>query len=138
MLNHNMHNKIIIQCNNNTRHSLMKGLRLEGVQQMLIQFAPLTSCRSKYLQWLSWWSNILELCKIHWPNTRMATFENYISPSILTLVRVRQLNSPLQITTKYLRTKCPPNLMCPLLTTDIKMRRVWWFKFNMVGHFDPL
>ena len=37
----------------------------------------------------SWWSNILELCKIHWPNIEMATFENCNSPSILTLVRVK-------------------------------------------------
>ena len=52
--------------------------------------------RSKYLQWWSWWSNILELCKIHWPNTRMATFENCISPSILTFVRVNRHNDQME------------------------------------------
>ena len=30
------------------------------------------------------WSNILGLCKIHWPNTGAATFRNCNSPSILT------------------------------------------------------
>ena len=52
--------------------------------------------RSKYLQRWSWWSNILELCKIHWPNTRMATFENCISPSILTFVRVNRHNDQME------------------------------------------
>ena len=48
--------------------------------QMLQNSSPLVQPISAVA---AWWSNILELSKIHWANTRPATSGNCISPSVL-------------------------------------------------------